>query len=1027
MPLSQERLREVVAELASRPRHEKVRTLVYELLVHGLGASSTEVLFERPVPEVRGRIDALLGRTVFEFKSDLVREQGDAQEELTRYLTERESETSEHYVGIATDGALFVPYELRGGKLLKLGPFQTPTAGPRDRRSPEELVHWLGAVVALGEELLPTPETVSRELGRGSMAWHVARAALGDLWDRLKDRPDVRLKRELWDHLLQRVYGGPVGEDTLFFQHTYLTTIAKTMATRVLVTDLPSPDRLLAGREFEEAGISGAVESDFFDWPLLAQEGTDLVRRIALQASRFRLRDVKTDVLKGLYESLIDPDQRHDLGEYYTPDWLAGRMCEQAITQPLNQRVLDPACGSGTFLFHAVRRLLAAAETAGVSNSGAIERACSQVFGIDVHPVAVQIARVTFLLALGEDRLKARTGNIAIPVYLSDSLQWNTRGFLAERDVLVEVPGTSQTLEFPSAVARDPAVFDSVLARMLELGRQGAGRDPLLQWLRRQHKIDGAVAELIARSYELLTTLEREGRDHIWGYVARNQVRPVWLSQPDMRVDVVIGNPPWLSFRFMSGETQERFRKECQARGLWEGGKVATHQDLSAYFFVRCVELYLKQDGLIAFVMPYAAMSRRQFAGFRTGTYGKEVKGRKADVVASVQFTQAWALDDVEVTGSSVFPVPACVLFAKQGAPNGKPALPATVQSAVGTLPERDATPAQAARALKWRDENWPTAAEDAQSSPYMELFRQGATMVPRMLCVVEEREAGRFGTNKARPRVESRRTPQEKAPWKEVRSLSGNVEKEFLRPLYLGESVAPYRLLDPALAIVPWHAGKKRLMDAADAQLAGYAGLDKWMAQAEELWKQKGRNKMELIGRWDYQRGLVAQFPVAPLRVVYSKAGTLQASALLRDKAALVDHKLYWARIETEQEGRYLCAVLNSVTARAGIEHLQSRGQWGARDFDKVMLSLPVPRFDASVPLHRSLAEAGLKAERVASQVPLTSGGGGPLHFVAARRAVRTALQEDGVAGEIDELVAELLRVPGAARHARGAAVRED
>lgn len=74
MALSPERLREIVSELASRPQHEKVRSLVYELLVNGLGARSTEVDFERPVPEVRGRIDALLGRTVFEFKSDLRRE-----------------------------------------------------------------------------------------------------------------------------------------------------------------------------------------------------------------------------------------------------------------------------------------------------------------------------------------------------------------------------------------------------------------------------------------------------------------------------------------------------------------------------------------------------------------------------------------------------------------------------------------------------------------------------------------------------------------------------------------------------------------------------------------------------------------------------------------------------------------------------------------------------------------------------------------------------------------------------------------
>ena len=120
MPITSERLRAIVVELASRPGHEKVRTHIHHLLVDGLGASSTEVRFERPVPEVHGRIDALLGRTVFEFKSDLQRDSGDAEEKLTRYVGDRQAETGERFVGIATDGATFAAYELRGQKVDSL-------------------------------------------------------------------------------------------------------------------------------------------------------------------------------------------------------------------------------------------------------------------------------------------------------------------------------------------------------------------------------------------------------------------------------------------------------------------------------------------------------------------------------------------------------------------------------------------------------------------------------------------------------------------------------------------------------------------------------------------------------------------------------------------------------------------------------------------------------------------------------------------------------------------------------------------
>lgn len=477
-----------------------VRAELYRLMIDGLGQSADEVVFEQQIvgqsvlladaSPRRGRIDALLGRTVFEIKSDLRRERDEAERQVTRYLEERKETTGHDYVGVATDGAEFQAYVLADG-LTKLGPvFKTDPAAPAD------LVRWVGSVVALRDELTPDVETVRTELGRDSLLYAKAMSVLTALWDAHGDDPDVRLKRDLWARLLGQAYGEGeatgANTDDLFLRHTYLTIIAKAVATYAFFPREPLGDAraLLSGVAFEQESITGAVESDFFDWVLHEDEegegGAALVTELAASVGRFRLIDAEADILKGLYESLIDPDTRHDLGEYYTPDWLAARVVRAAVAEPWTQRVVDPACGSGTFLFHAVKALVAAGRAAGADAEEIAARASRQVFGIEVHPVAVIFARATWLLALAETLNEGRPERLAVPVYLGDALQWNRRDLVGGGDLEVIVPAgadpmtASRTqLEFPAALAERPNLFDDALSLMTRLAERGEPQSAL--------------------------------------------------------------------------------------------------------------------------------------------------------------------------------------------------------------------------------------------------------------------------------------------------------------------------------------------------------------------------------------------------------------------------------------------------------------------------------------------------------------------------------------------------------------------
>jgi hypothetical protein len=423
----------LLRHLATRPGHDEVKADFRQLLVEEFGVELGALDFERRVPEVRGRLDALIGRTVFEAKSDLDREWADVERRMPDYLADREREEKEHFVGIASDGQKWAVFELDAGRLV------TVKRTALDPDKAEAFLAWLDGALALKSSLPPDPLTIRAELGHDSVAYHLVEGRLRMLWEKLRGSRAIVLKRQLWAELLRHVYGRDVESDALWFQNTFLVVVAKCIAVAVMQLREDDPEKLLSGEAFRSAGIEGAVESDFFDWVVADPEGAALVRRIMNHVRRFRLAEVESDVLKILYESLIDRDERHGLGEYYTPDWLAAKIVRRAVDRPMEQRVLDPACGSDTFLFHAVRNFLKGAEDGGMDPSRRAAEACDHVAGMDIHPVAVIIARVTYLLALAP-ALERRIGGISVPVYLGDAMQLSISEFMAGKELSIRVP-----------------------------------------------------------------------------------------------------------------------------------------------------------------------------------------------------------------------------------------------------------------------------------------------------------------------------------------------------------------------------------------------------------------------------------------------------------------------------------------------------------------------------------------------------------------------------------------------------------
>ena len=1007
-------LAELLAQIARRDPTRSEATLQADIrqlvLTAPLSIAPDDVVtadLETPVG-VRRRIDIEVGSCLIEVKRDLSSGSvlPDAIEQLADYLGSRQKETGCRYVGILTDGAdwrcVCLPGEASASSPREVSAY---TLAPT-RPDPESFLIWLEGVLATARDIPATPKEIGRRLGAGSSAHDLDRETLLELFRGHRDHPAVLMKRRLWARLLTTALGTQFEDsDELFVEHTYLVNTAEIIAHALVGFDLKSiaPASLLSGGKFEEGGIAGVVEADFFDWVVHVPGGEAFVRSLARRVGRFRWQEVGGDVLKVLYESVITAPTRKRLGEYYTPDWLAERIVSETIERPLETRVLDPSCGSGTFLFHAARRYLDAAEEAGHSLESALSGLTRHVLGMDLHPVAVTLARVTYLLAIGRERLThPDRGPIQVPVYLGDAVQWRREAvdLFSGGNLVVETDDQKQLFEselrFPEELLEDPGRFNQIVESMTTLAgnRKAGSAVPKLSGLYQRYAVSPTARETLDATFQTLCRLHDEGRDHIWSYYVRNLARPWWLAMPQNRVDALVGNPPWLAFRFMTEAMQKAFRDYSDERGLWHGAKVATHQDLSGLFLVRAVERYLRPGGRFAFVMPNAAVDRGQYKGLRTGRY----KRPDAKNPVAIAFEPAWDLRRIR---PHFFPRGAAVLF---GTREDEPRpLPTDVVVWSGRVPEQNANWETAEHCLAQASGKARPTGDDP-TSPWADRFRQGATIVPRLLFFVTRQAAGPLGMPSGKAGVRSLQRKNDKKPWKDLPALDGVVETEFLRPVLLGESVLPFRIAETFEAVIPHD--REGLMDGQSDRLDAYEGLARWWRRAEAIWeKHRSSERLTLIERLDYQHGLEQQFPIQSERIVYNRSGMHLVAARCTNHRVLVDFLLYWATAASTAEAHYLCAILNSATITELVRPFMSYGK-DERDFAKHIWQVPVPLYDPTDDLHRRLSARGAELEAAIGELELDPGR----FFSAVRRDVRGFIAESMAGRDVEALVEELL-----------------
>lgn len=183
------------------------------------------------------------------------------------------------------------------------------------------------------------------------------------------------------------------------------------------------------GAIFRNYGITNLLEGDFFSWystdeqwsKEIAECISDIFKILNMYSDKSVLNSSSksTDFFKELYQSMMPAPVRHSLGEYYTKQWIAQQVIDEALalSSVKNWKGIDPCCGFGTFITVMIDKVLD--ECVDKTNTEKLNEVLSRVKGIDLNPVAVLTARVNYFINIAN--LLNDQDEIEIPVYLGDS------------------------------------------------------------------------------------------------------------------------------------------------------------------------------------------------------------------------------------------------------------------------------------------------------------------------------------------------------------------------------------------------------------------------------------------------------------------------------------------------------------------------------------------------------------------------------------------------------------------------------
>lgn len=989
---------------------------------------------------IHGRADAVYNRFVIEYeppqsltKYNTSQRNQHAIGQVRQYIEElahKERHRVERLAGVATDGCFFIFARFRNGVWHIDDPLPVTPA------STELFLRYL---ISLSTEKALTADNLVRDFGENKT---VARLCVSTFYSALAttENPKIHVIYEQWRQQFSEVCGFEEGSPRLdvrglarsygvqdpkpsafklfFAIHSYYATFIKLLAVQVVhyylapklgtalaqVGSYPS-DRLCSylkdmerGGIFRQLGVANFLEGDFFGWYLdVWDDSVDrAVRRLIAELSNYSLVTLDVDpeqtrdLLKKLYQNVMPKELRHDLGEYYTPDWLAERLLNQlGFTSERDpelhqRRLLDPACGSGTFLALAIKRVKEHCYERIMPEHQILERILNNVVGFDLNPLAVISARANYLLALGE-LIQHRREEINIPVYLCDSIltPWHAEELAGDQ---YRMKGLEPPCEFKTVVGRFAiphslvtAQYVDALAALVEecveakysvedFRRRALQTFPLVE------EQDLSDIELLEKLYSRVKELDEQGVNGIWARIIKNAFAPLFQG----KFDYVAGNPPWVNWQSLPDGYRSDTRLLWQYHGLFPHGGMDTilgkgKKDISMLMAYVSMQDYLHEKGKLGFLITQSVFKTAGAGqGFRRFTLGDGTPLRVLAVDDMVELqpfegaSNRTSLVVLEKGKATKYPV-TYNFWKKKGKGVGIGTdFPLEKVTEVATFKKFYAEPVDASdltsawisgrsKALRAIRKVLGQSDYEAHAGAYT-----GGANGVYWIEIIARRPDGLV--------VVSNITEGAK---RKVDSVQAAIEPDLLYPLLRGRDVKRWQA-EPSAYILMVQDPVKRMGIPEDEMKANYPKTYGYLKRFEDVLRERAafkryfRESAPFYSMFD-----VGEYSFAAYKVAWPWIAERIRGAVVTvhgGKTMLPENNVTLVGCFSEEEAHYICALLNSTLGDFAARSSYATGGGGiARP--AVLQRIRIPKFNPSDKVHSELSALSESAHQAAEE----------------------------------------------------------